>query len=111
MDIEKAMAVLEDNNNAVGNSFLDHLHEQCQFNEQAYWEYYESLIVLGKNKKWIKTDPIMEKIVHTYTYILRCFIYHFDKTDLYEIKEIPIYYTDYLDRLNTAFEAFFKEDE
>ena len=110
MDIEKAIAVLEDNDKAIENSFLYDLHEQCQFNEQAYWEYYESLIVLGENKKQIETIEIIKKIVHTHTYILSSFIYHFDKKDMYEMKNIPVHYTDYLERLNTAFEVFFKKE-
>lgn len=110
MDIEKAIAVLENNDKALENSFLYGLHEHCQFNEQAYWEYYESLTVMGKNKKQIETKEITEKIVHTHTYILCCFIYHFDKKDMYEMKNIPVHYTDYLDRLNTVFEVFFKKD-
>lgn len=106
MNVKRAMEILNDNNDTSGNSFLDYLHEQCQFNEQAYEEYCKCLITLGKNKNYAQNKDIMDIVAHLHTYILCCFIHHFDTGDAYEMKNIPDNYNDYLEKLNFIFRAF-----
>lgn len=107
MDLKRAIKILNDNNNSSGNSFLDYLHEQCQFNEGAFKEYCECLITIGKDKNYTQDKEIIDMIVHLQTYILCAFIHHFDTNDLYEIQNIPNNYNDYLEELNFIFRSFF----
>lgn len=105
MDISKAHKVLDNNEKAIGNSFLYFLHECSRFDQEAYQEYYKCLKILGKHKCSSKT---INTLAHIHPYILSCFIYHFDANDSYEIKEIPQEYGNYLEDINIAFQNVFK---
>lgn len=110
MDINYAIGILEDNNQAINHSFIDYLHERGQFNEQAFWEYHDCLVTFSKKKESMHKKDIVNKIIHTHTYVLMSFIYHFNKNGQYQIENIQEEYYTYLDKIKDAFECCLFED-
>ncbi len=79
--------IVEDNYSGKEGSFVYNLHEKSIFDKTAFWLYYESIIQLSQNDIENKNEIIL-KIFKTYSYILKCFIYHSSKYDGYKIKGI-----------------------
>lgn len=104
MNIKQALEILNQNEQASNDTFLYYLHEQCQFHKQAYQEYCTCLTVLSSEFQNIVTKEITKTVLHLHTYIVSCFIYHFDSNDLYEIKDVPPNYQEVIENLNKLLE-------
>lgn len=82
-----ARNILKKNYRCEEGSFIYYLYEEAKFEQQMLIE-----------------------LTHTYEFILKCILYHFAPNDLYKIKFFPrIKYNYYIERLDFAVEAFFKD--
>lgn len=106
MDVQRALEILYDNEESENASFLDYLHERSQFNVASFWEYHDSLLTLSKYKNMVENVEVLDKVIHTYTYALCCFIFHFDSDDAYVMKDLPTDYIKYINLLNDAFRRY-----
>jgi hypothetical protein len=105
------LQILKNNSEAKANSFLFYLHERSVFNEDAFWEYYESL---KESTRQLITTNLLDKeicilISRTYSYIMRSFIASLNNEDLYFINNLPqnklIHFTE---RLHEVFNGYFQ---
>lgn len=71
-------------------SYLHSLAEEAIFNESLFWEYYNSVITLTKNCQDKDYDwEAVRKVVWTHNQIIKCFLYHHSKNDMYEMDNFP----------------------
>ncbi|MGL5674913.1 MAG: hypothetical protein ACRDDX_00700 [Cellulosilyticaceae bacterium] len=103
--------VLQRNYRGEEGSFVYYLHEEAQFNKESFWEYYDCICELGKKCHGEKfKQQIVTEVNYTYAFILKSILYHFAPNDVYRIKYFPrINYNYYIERLDLAIEAFFKD--
>lgn len=108
----QALKTLQENENAEHESFLEYLHEDSRFHETAFWEYCDCIKTLAKYPELAKKEDVIEKVYHTYRYILHCLLYHFDPKDLRCIEGLPAHYMELIEKLSEAFHSFItvKED-
>ncbi|MER2996531.1 Imm41 family immunity protein [Pontibacter populi] len=108
MNKEEAKKIIEDNAATENESFLDFIHERWTFNEVAFWKYYNSIKLLAfelRNEESLSRD-LTYKIIKSNQYYLLLIGCHFDKNDLFEIKNLPDNYTQFSERLRIAIDAF-----
>ena len=108
MNKEEAIKIIADNAATENDSFLDFLHERSTFSELAFWKFYNSIKVIGfelRNEESLSRD-LTYHIIKTYQYYLLLIGCHFDKNDLYEIKNLPENYTQFSERLKIVIDAF-----
>jgi hypothetical protein len=108
MTTEKALEILNSNYSGLSGSMTYYLYEESLFSKKAFWELYDSIIILAdrKNTKNIREDIIM-KITQSYRNILKVFVYHFDKHDSCRIEGFPDNYYEYIERLDDAVNSLF----
>ncbi len=109
MELNDAIMVIDCNYQCSENSFIYDLHEKNIFCIQHFWEYYDSIIVLAKEAltKGRSMETAM-KITFVYQSILKEIIYHFDKQDMTHIKQFPVHYAEYIERLDGALDAYYR---
>lgn len=110
MNYDKAIATLNNNYRGNENSLTYSLYELCDFNREQFWDIYDSILFLahefcGKEKSM----DIAVKISFIYQRILKEIIYHFDHNDASYIENLPRNYTEYIERIEGAIDAFFQE--
>jgi hypothetical protein len=71
-------------------SFLYSLDEEAIFKESLFWEYYNSVIKLTRDNldKDYEWDTV-RKVVWTHNRIIKCFLFHHSKDDIYEMDNFP----------------------
>lgn len=108
MNVKEAREVLYKNSECSKKSLIYSLHERRKFSKKRFWEFYDCVIVLAgdalENGKDIETA---ELITYVYRWVLKLIIWHFDKRDGYVMKKFPKNYNKYIDRLDSALEAYF----
>lgn len=99
---------IDNNYKAMQGTFLYYLHEKNEFNIKSFWDLYDGIVELGKsNRNENLNFEIIRKLNFVYKNILEYFVFHMDSNDLYKIKGFPHEdYTLYLERLDTAVDAF-----
>ena len=50
MDVLKAKQIILNNSQISENTFIYNLHEKCCFSEELFWEYYDSIVTLVRNR-------------------------------------------------------------
>lgn len=109
MLLKDAAEVINRNYMCHENSLVYDLHETGIFSGCHFWEFYDSVIVLAKEAGTHgQSMETAMKITFVYQYILKTMIYHFDDGDLFHIKAFPADYTEYLERLDDAMDAYFR---
>ena len=101
--------VLNNNYQCLENSFIYYIHEACMFDCNSFWDYYNSIKELSYDSLKHGIDSIVAtEIVHTYSYIVSSFMYHFAPNDSYAIKDFPNEdYNLYIERLKLTVEGYF----
>lgn len=89
--------IINDNVNAVNNSFLYYLHEENKFDE-------EKLITLCNCIHELNGITVIElrQLYFIQNQILRHIAYHFDPNDMSIISNLPKNYWDLIERLDYA---------
>ncbi|WP_449623144.1 hypothetical protein [Robertmurraya sp. Marseille-Q9965] len=110
--MKKSIEILLKNEKAAEGTFLFYLHEKSEFNENAFWDYYNSVINITRkiiNKEFEKEIVTTKAIVFTHSEILKKFIYHLSPKDLYEMKDFPTEKLHlYNERLNDMLLGYFE---
>ena len=109
--MNNSLKILKDNSDCVKGSFTYFLHEKDTFNNIAFWDYYNSIIIINKNTKGKTFDKsIFSMMFHTYTYILKSFIWHLSSDCYDNIKNYPSdKITLYIERLEHAVGGYYKD--
>ena len=105
MTTGEALDILEKNREGVEGSFIFSLYEECVFSAAGFWDFYDCVMTLAKGEKSLE---IAGKIAFVYGWILKEIIWHFDPNDAAKQKRFPKNYTDYIDRLDGAMDAYFR---
>lgn len=109
MNVDNAVEILERNYKCSESSLIYDLHEECTFSAKHFWDYYDSIITLAKETLISeKSIEIAMKITFVYQHLLKEIIYHFDEQDGVNLKHFPPNYTEYIERLDGALEAYFR---
>jgi hypothetical protein len=104
----KINEILYNNYYCVDGSFVFYLKEMSEFNEAAFWDYYNSLVELNRatmNESSLNRET-MHIVCRTYNYIFTSFMWHFCPQDLYSVSKLPDDITPYIERLEFAFDGF-----
>jgi hypothetical protein len=109
--LRSAAEILKSNYEGIEGSFIYYLHEECKFNESAFWDYYNSIvditnITLNQNILDKQQSLMLSK---TYAFIMRSLLWHFHPKDQYEVIDVP--QNDlhlYIERLEIAYLGYFK---
>ena len=105
MTTDEAREILDKNHKCIEGSFVYSLYEECVFSEAGFWDFYDCVITLAKAEKSLE---IAGKITFVYQWFLKEIIWHFDPNDAAEQKHFPENYTDYIERLDGAMDAYFR---
>ena len=109
MTADEAKAVLKKNADCSKKSLVYAMHECGRFSKKRFWEFYDCVITLAKdaltNGRDIETAG---KITRVYQWILKEMIWHFDKKDVSKLRKFPKNYTEYIERLDGAMDAYFR---
>ena len=104
MNTEEAKNIIQNNFDCKENSFVYFLHEKNCFSIEQFWYFYDSIATLRNVEE--KTTDLTKQITHCYEYMLKCFVFHLDPNDRYEMQDFPNNYNDYLDRLDYILTAY-----
>ncbi|SHK10968.1 Imm41 family immunity protein [Tepidibacter formicigenes] len=105
--------ILFNNYKGKNDSFIYYLHEKNIFNENSFIEYCKAIIkITEENFKRYNHKNIDRKISkminYTYGYILKSFINHLNKNDLYKMSNYPVKNLyGYISILDTVINAYF----
>ncbi len=94
--------IINSNFKAVEDSFMYFLHEKSVFKENKYVELCNA-IEKSDNK------ALLQKIIHTYRYIIKNITHHFNKDDLFEIKNFDSDIVEKLDELDYSLDVYIKK--
>ena len=102
MDAKK---ILEDNSNAIEESFVYYLKEKGLFNKEAFRKLCESINTLANDEVEISRTAQQINSINNQT--LKFFLYHFDPEDPYKISNMPENYNKMLEYLDKAVSYYF----
>ena len=109
MNIREARVVLYKNASCSKKSLIYELHERSRFSKKRFWEFYDCVITLAKDARDNGRDiETAEKITRVYQWILKEMIWHFDKKDRSVLKRFPKRYSEYIECLDNAVDAYFR---
>lgn len=106
MDIEEAKLILSDNFNVKGNTLIGIMHEYSRFPKLEFWQAYESIECLAKNK--IFSRELAEQVSYCYHNFLKGCLYHFAGGDEYSLDDMPDNFDAYIERLEYIQLYFFR---
>lgn len=108
MNTQTAIKIIEDNANSDNDSLLDYTHEREMFDEKSFWMFYNAIRQLGFEYSVgnMLNRKITTKLIKGYQYFLLQIGFHFDKKDIYKMKNLPKNYTEYCGRLRVAVDAY-----
>lgn len=102
------LQTLYDNQKGVAGTFLYYLHEKHDFNEKAFWAYYNCVISITQKSDKKLDNNISKAVVFTHSQILNHIIQHLSDNDLYEMINYPYDKIHlYIERLNTMIDGYF----
>lgn len=109
MTTGEALDILDKNREGAEPSFIYSLYEECVFSETGFWDFYDCVMTLAKdNSDNVKNFEIAGKIAFVYQWILKEIIWHFDPNDAARHERFPEDYTQYIERLDGAMDAYFR---
>ena len=109
MTVSKAKAVLKKNADCAEKSLVYAMYECGRFSKKRFWEFYDSVITLAKDALTNGRDiETARDITWVYQWILKEMIWHFDKKDVSKLRKFPKNYTEYIERLDGAIDAYFR---
>ena len=109
MTIDKAKAVLKRNVDCAEKSLIYAMYERGRFSNRRFGEFYDCVITLAKDALSNGRDiGTARDITWVYQWILKEMIWHFDKKDCSRLQKFPKNYTEYIERLDGAMDAYFR---
>lgn len=109
--LDSDFQTLFDNNAGKEGAFIYYLHEEAVFNEQAFWDFYNSVISITKRnlRGEIIDDKTNIAVILTHKRIIEYFVWHLSENDAYRITNYP---TDtiqlFMERLNYLIDGYLK---
>ena len=92
--------ILKQNIKAQKGSFVYKLTEENTFDREKYKEF---LLSIALSNTYIASNPELKKdLVRVLVYVIKLFIYHFHKNDVYEIKNFAKIEEEYSDLIDIA---------
>jgi hypothetical protein len=106
----KDMEMLIANFDALEGTFLYYLHEEASFNEEAFWEYYNSVVSITSRTLNNAFDRTVAKAInYTYSRIIESFLWHLTENDGYLIENYPEEKIHlYVERLRYMVDGYFE---
>ena len=101
--------VIFDNYSGKKGTFIASLNDESCFRTELFWDLYESIVALVKHK--VHSDELAAQICFVYQRMLKEMIWHFSPADGSVIAEMPENYQDYIDRMDSAVEAYMKRQD
>ena len=98
--------VILDNYSGKKGTFIDSLNDESCFRTDLFWELYESIAALVEHK--VYSDELSAQISFVYQRMLKEMIWHFSPTDSSVIANMPENYDDYIERMDSAVEAYMR---
>lgn len=109
MNTDEALEILDKNRQGIEGSFVYSLYEECVFSKAGFWDFYDCVITLAKDgNESVKNFEVAGKITFVYQWFLKEIIWHFDPNDAAKQEHFPENYTDYIERLDGAMDAYFR---
>lgn len=100
------MEIIKDNVYANNQSFLYYLHEECCINYMEFEKLCDAVLEAKKVRHIQKDLDYMVNFI--YGCILKNFMYHFDKNDLYTISNLGSDYNEeIIDKLDMVIKEYF----
>ena len=98
--------IIQDNYSGKKGTFIASLNDESYFRTELFWELYESIAALAEHR--VYSDELAAQISSVYQRILKEIIWHFSPTDSSVIANMPENYDDYIERMDSAVEAYMR---
>ena len=98
--------IIQDNYSGKKGTFIAYLNDESCFRTELYWELYESVAALAKQREY--SEELAAQISFVYQRMLKEMIWHFSPTDNSVIANMPENYDDYIERMDSAVEAYMR---
>lgn len=105
-DIITSKQKIQDNYSGKKGTFIASLNDESYFRTELFWELYESIAALAEHR--VYSDELAAKISSVYQRMLKEMIWHFSPTDNSVIANMPENYDDYIERMDSAVEAYMR---
>ena len=98
--------IIQDNYSGKKGTFIASLNDESCFRTESYWKLYESIAALAEHS--VYSDELAAQISSVYQRMLKEMIWHFSPTDSSVIANMPENYDDYIERMDSAVEAYMR---
>ena len=98
--------IIQDNYSGKKGTFIASLNDESCLRTELFWKLYESIATLVKHK--VYSDELVAQISSVYQRMLKEMIWHFSPTDSSVIVNMPENYDDYIERMDSAVEAYMR---
>ena len=98
--------IIQDNYSGNKGTFIASLNDESRFRTELFWELYESIAAFVEHK--VYSDELTAQISSVYQRVLKEMIWHFSPTDSSVIANMPENYDDYIERMDSAVEAYMR---
>ena len=105
-DPTTSIQIIQDNYSGKKGTFIASLNDESCFRTELFWELYESIATLVEHK--VYSDELTAQISSVYQRMLKEIIWHFSPTDSSVIANMPENYDDYIERMDSAVEAYMR---
>ena len=109
LDPTTSKQIIQDNYSGKKGTFIASLNDESYFRTELFWELYESIAALAEHR--VYSDELAAQISSVYQRILKEIIWHFSPTDSSVIANMPENYDDYIERMDSAVEAYMRRTE
>ena len=107
MDIEEAKQILSDNfDSDKDNTFTYIMYEKSRFPKEQFWQVYESIECLVKNK--VFSRELAEQVTYCYDRFLKEIIYHLDGGRIHILRDLPENFYAYIERFDDIKLRFYR---
>ena len=106
LDPTTSKQIIQDNYSGKKGSFIASLNNESCFRTELFWKLYESIATLVEHR--VYSDESAAQISSVYQRLLKEMIWHFSPTDSSVIANMPENYDDYIERMDSAVEAYMR---
>ena len=106
LDPTTSKQIIQDNYSGKKGTFIASLNDESRFRTELFWKLYECIAALAEHR--VYSDELAAQISSVYQRILKEIIWHFSPTDSSVIANMPENYDDYIERMDSAVEAYMR---